>query len=75
MAMTIKQLSYFLAVVDTGRFTQAAALCRVAQPTLSKQIRSLETDLGESLLTRNGNSSVTSQRTKNFSVKSELRFV
>ncbi len=52
MAMTIKQLSYFLAVVDTGQFTQAAALCRVAQPTLSKQIRSLETDLGETLLTR-----------------------
>ena len=52
MAMTIKQLSYFLAVVDTGRFTQAAALCHVAQPTLSKQIRSLESDLGESLLTR-----------------------
>lgn len=52
MAMTIKQLTYFLAVVDTGRFTQAAASCRVAQPTLSKQIRSLETDLGETLLTR-----------------------
>lgn len=52
MAMTIKQLTYFLAVVDTGRFTQAAALCRVAQPTLSKQIRALEADLGETLLTR-----------------------
>lgn len=52
MAMTIKQLTYFLAVVDAGRFTQAAALCRVAQPTLSKQIRSLEHDLGETLFTR-----------------------
>jgi DNA-binding transcriptional LysR family regulator len=52
MAMTIKQLTYFLAVVDSGRFTQAAALCRVAQPTLSKQIRSLEHDLGETLFTR-----------------------
>ena len=56
--MTIKQLSYFLAVVDTGRFTQAAALCRVAQPTLSKQIRSLEEDLGETLVTR-GHDNVT----------------
>src|SRR5919205_36118 len=58
MALTIKQLSYFLAVVDTGRFTQAAALCRVAQPTLSKQIRTLEEDLGETLLTR-GHDNVT----------------
>jgi len=52
MAVTIKQLIYFLAVVDTGQFTQAAALTRVAQPTLSKQIRSLETELGETLFTR-----------------------
>ena len=52
MAVTIKQLVYFLAVVDTGQFTQAAASARVAQPTLSKQIRSLESELGETLFTR-----------------------
>lgn len=50
--MTVKQLVYFLAVVDTGQFTQAAALTRVAQPTLSKQIRALESELGETLFTR-----------------------
>lgn len=52
MAVTIKQLIYFLAVVDAGRFTQAADLAGVSQPTLSKQIRSLELELGESLFTR-----------------------
>ena len=50
--VTIKQLIYFLALVDTGQFTQAAALTRVAQPTLSKQIRTLESELGETLFTR-----------------------
>src|ERR1700749_3646706 len=52
MSMTVRQLTYFLAVADTGRFTQAAASCGVAQPTLSKQVRALETELGETLFTR-----------------------
>ncbi|MEJ2867900.1 LysR substrate-binding domain-containing protein [Actinomycetospora sp. OC33-EN08] len=50
--MTLKQLRYFLAVADTGRFVQAAADVRVAQPTLSRQIQALEDDLGETLFTR-----------------------
>ena len=50
--MTLKQLVYFLAVADSGRFVQAAAEVRIAQPTLSRQIQSLEDDLGETLFTR-----------------------
>lgn len=50
--MTLKQLVYFLAVADTGRFVQAAGEVRIAQPTLSRQIQSLEDDLGETLFTR-----------------------
>ncbi|MDL5156319.1 LysR family transcriptional regulator [Actinomycetospora termitidis] len=50
--MTLKQLIYFLAVADTGRFVQAAAEARVAQPTLSRQVQALEDDLGETLFTR-----------------------
>ena len=50
--MTIKQLIYFLALVDAGQFTQAAASAQVAQPTLSRQIRTLESELGETLFTR-----------------------
>ncbi|HEY2222195.1 LysR family transcriptional regulator [Actinomycetospora sp.] len=50
--MTLKQLVYFLAVADSGRFVQAAGEVRIAQPTLSRQIQSLEDDLGETLFTR-----------------------
>lgn len=52
MAVTLKQLVYFLAVADSGRFVQAAAEVRIAQPTLSRQIQALEDDLGETLFTR-----------------------
>jgi DNA-binding transcriptional LysR family regulator len=50
--VTLKQLVYFLAVADSGRFVQAAAEVRIAQPTLSRQIQTLEDDLGETLFTR-----------------------
>ena len=50
--MTLKQLVYFLAVADSGRFVQAAAEVRIAQPTLSRQVQALEDDLGETLFTR-----------------------
>jgi DNA-binding transcriptional LysR family regulator len=50
--VTLKQLVYFLAVADSGRFVQAAGEVRIAQPTLSRQIQSLEDDLGETLFTR-----------------------
>lgn len=45
-------LRYFLAVVDHGSFTRAAAACRVTQPTLSAGIARLEGVLGEPVLTR-----------------------
>jgi DNA-binding transcriptional LysR family regulator len=50
--VTLKQLAYFLAVAESGRFVQAAAEVRIAQPTLSRQIQALEDDLGETLFTR-----------------------
>jgi DNA-binding transcriptional LysR family regulator len=48
----IQQLVYFVAVAETGHFTRAAELAHVAQPSLSKQIKALETDLGASLFSR-----------------------
>ncbi len=45
-------LRYFLAVVDQGSFTRAAAACRVTQPTLSAGIARLEGLLGEPVLMR-----------------------
>jgi DNA-binding transcriptional LysR family regulator len=47
------QLRYFLAVVDHGNFTRAAAACNVSQPTLSVGIAKLEESLGSRLFQRN----------------------
>ncbi len=45
-------LRYFLAVVDQGNFTRAAAQCRISQPTLSVGIAKLEASLGQTLFLR-----------------------
>jgi DNA-binding transcriptional LysR family regulator len=45
-------LRYFLAVVDQGNFSRAAAYCNVSQPTLSVGIAKLEQALGARLFTR-----------------------
>ena len=50
--MQFQQLAYFVAVAHTRHFTRAAELSRVAQPSLSKQIRSLERELGAPLFSR-----------------------
>jgi DNA-binding transcriptional LysR family regulator len=47
-----RQITYFLAVVDHGGFGRAASALRVAQPTLSQSIKSLEKDLGTELFHR-----------------------
>src|SRR5690349_12804632 len=50
--MQLQQLRYFLAVAQTRHFTQAADLLGVGQPTLSKQIHTLERSLGGPLFDR-----------------------
>lgn len=45
-------LRYFLAVVDHGSFSRAAAHCHVAQPTLSVGIAKLERELARKLFVR-----------------------
>lgn len=50
--MQLQQLVYFLAVARTRHFTRAAELAHVAQPSLSKQIHSLERELGSELFHR-----------------------
>ncbi|MER7280890.1 LysR substrate-binding domain-containing protein [Dactylosporangium sp. NPDC000244] len=50
--MELHQLEYFLAVVDEGGFTRAAARLRVAQPGVSAQVRKLERELGLPLFER-----------------------
>jgi DNA-binding transcriptional LysR family regulator len=48
----IHQFQYFLAVAQEHNFTRAAAKVGVAQPSISEQIRKLETDLGVKLFHR-----------------------
>lgn len=50
--MTLREIEYFLAVVDEGSFTRAARRVGVAQPSLSQQVRALETELGGQLIER-----------------------
>jgi DNA-binding transcriptional LysR family regulator len=48
----IPKLTYFLAAAQTLNFRRAAELCAVAQPVLSRQIASLESELGVELFSR-----------------------
>jgi DNA-binding transcriptional LysR family regulator len=50
--MNLRQLQYFVAVVDDGGFRQAAARLHVAQPALSRQVQAMESELGLTLLDR-----------------------
>lgn len=50
--MEIRTLRYFLAVAREENMTRAAETLHVSQPTLSKQIQSLEEDLGKKLFIR-----------------------
>ncbi|MEV8414937.1 LysR family transcriptional regulator [Streptomyces niveus] len=50
--MSLRQYEYALAVAEAGSVTAAAELLRVAQPSMSQQIRGLERELGVQLFTR-----------------------
>lgn len=50
----LKQIEYFVQVAELGSFTRAASVLRVAQPALSRQVRSLEVELRQPLFDRNG---------------------
>ena len=52
--MDLKQLEYFVRVAELGSFTRAAIALDIAQPALSRQVRLLEVELRQNLLTRNG---------------------
>ncbi len=50
--MNLEQLRSFVEVAQTGHFTQAAQNLHIAQPTLSRQIATLENELGVELFHR-----------------------
>lgn len=54
--MEIRVLRYFLAIAREGSITNAANFLHVTQPTLSRQIKDLEDELGQKLFTRSSHS-------------------
>src|SRR5215470_988569 len=50
--MEMHQVRYFLAVAQTLNFTRAAEECHVAQPSLTRAVKLLESELGGDLFRR-----------------------
>lgn len=54
--MNLRDLKYLVAVADLQNFSQASERCFVSQPTLSAQIKKLETELGVAVFERSNRS-------------------
>ena len=52
--MELRQLESLVAIADGGSFSRAAITLNLAQPSLSRQMALLETELGQRLLVRTG---------------------
>lgn len=64
--MLLRQLKYFLAVVEAGSFTGAAAQCFISQSAISQQIQALERELGVELLRRENRKFTLTEAGKHF---------
>ncbi|HEX2604444.1 MAG TPA: LysR family transcriptional regulator [Oxalicibacterium sp.] len=51
--MDLRQLKYFMAIVEEGQISRAARRLHMAQPPLSLQLKMLEEELGAQLIERN----------------------
>lgn len=51
--MDLKQLNYFVTIVDYKSFSKAAQILHISQPSLSNAVKSLENELGFQILDRN----------------------
>ncbi|MHA6798181.1 LysR family transcriptional regulator [Bounagaea algeriensis] len=58
MAVDLHKLDHLIAVVEEGSFTRAAARLHLSQQALSTSVRTLEREVGVSLLQRSGNTLV-----------------
>ncbi len=64
--MELRQLRYFVAIVDHGSLSRAALVLHVAQPALTQQLRQLEEELGAQLLHRSAHGVVSTDAGKIF---------
>ena len=62
--MDLKQLAYFVRVAELGSFTRASIALDIAQPALSRQVRLLEVELRQNLLTRTGRGAIPTEAGK-----------
>lgn len=68
--MELRHLRYFVAVAENLSFTKAAAKLRLAQPSLTRQIRNLEEELGVRLLNRSKSQVALTEEGRSFLVDS-----
>lgn len=64
--MELRQLKYFVAIVESASISKAAAKVHVAQSALSLQVSHLEEELGTRLLNRSGTGVTTTERGETF---------
>jgi DNA-binding transcriptional LysR family regulator len=64
--MELRHLRYFVAVAEALNFTRAAQKLRLAQPSLTRQIRNLEEELGVRLLDRSKSQILLTEEGKSF---------
>ncbi|TFW00514.1 LysR family transcriptional regulator [Oxalobacteraceae bacterium OM1] len=64
--MELRQLRYFVAIVDQGSLSRAARMLHIAQPALTQQLQQLEEELGVQLLHRSAQGVVSTDAGKTF---------
>ena len=64
--MELRQLRYFVAIVDHGSLSRAARVLHVAQPALTQQIQQLEEELAVQLLHRSAQGALATDAGKTF---------
>ncbi|MDP3844751.1 MAG: LysR substrate-binding domain-containing protein [Oxalobacteraceae bacterium] len=64
--MELRQLRYFVAIVDHGSLSRAARVLHIAQPALTQQLRQLEQELGAQLLHRSSQGVLSTDAGKTF---------
>ena len=66
LGMTLQQLKYFITVAEIGNITYAAQRLYTSQPTISRQIQMLESELGYRLFNRHSKPLLRKERAERF---------